>query len=236
MGAPSVVAVVDLSVPVGPGTFVHPGDPATHLDVHATVARDGYNLLRVRMGSQTGTHVDAPFHVDEGGQRVDELDLRLLTGPAVVVDATGLPPHGRITRSHLDPVRHRLAPGVVVLLRTGWSAHQGSPAYLQHPALDPEACVELLEAGVRTVGIDAPSLDPTISPTNEPAASDRAPTTGPDLPCHHLLAAAGGVIVENLTDLHRVLELTDPLVCLFPIRLERADGAPVRAVAIQLAR
>lgn len=221
MGAPSVVAVVDLSVPVGPGTFVHPGDPATHLDVHATVARDGYNLLRVRMGSQTGTHVDAPFHVDDTGRRVDELDLRLLTGPAVVVDATGLPPHGRITRSHLDPVRHRLAPGVVVLLRTGWSAHQGSPAYLQHPALDPQACEDLLEAGARTVGVDAPSLDPTGSP---------------DLPCHHLLAAAGGVIVENLTDLHRVLELTDPLVCLFPIRLEGADGAPARAVAIQLAR
>lgn len=216
-----MVAVVDLSVPVGPGTFVHPGDPATHLDVHATVARDGYNLLRVRMGSQTGTHVDAPFHVDDTGQRVDELDLRLLTGPAVVVDATGLPPHGRITRSHLDPVRPRLAPGVVVLLRTGWSTHQGGPAYLQHPALDPEACGELLAAGVRTVGIDAPSLDPTGSP---------------DLPCHHLVAAAGGVIAENLTDLHRVLELTDPLVCLFPIRLEGADGAPARAVAIQLAR
>lgn len=216
-----MVAVVDLSVPVGPATFVHPGDPATHLDVHATVARDGYNLLRVRMGSQTGTHVDAPFHVDDAGRRVDELDLRLLTGPAVVVDATGLPPHGWITGAHLDPVRDRLAPGVVVLLRTGWSAQQGSPTYLQHPALDPAACAELLAAGVRTVGIDAPSLDPTSSP---------------DLPCHHLLAAAGGVIAENLTDLHLVLELTDPLVCLLPIRLEGADGAPVRAVAMQLAR
>ncbi|MGJ7440770.1 cyclase family protein [Aquipuribacter sp. MA13-6] len=226
MDAVSVVAVVDLSVPVGPTTFVHPGDPATRLDVHATVARDGYNLLRVSMGSQTGTHVDAPFHVDAAGARVDELDLRLLTGPAVLVDATGLPPHGRITAAHLDPVRGALRPGVVVLLRTGWSSHQGTPAYLQHPALDPAACAELLAAGVRTVGIDAPSLDPT-------GAED---ATAADLPCHHLLAAAGGVIAENLTDLHRVLELTDPLVCLFPVRLQGADGAPVRAVALQLAR
>jgi kynurenine formamidase len=31
-----------------------------------------------------------------------------------------------------------------------------------------------------------------------------------------------------------VEELVDPLVCLFPIRLAGADGAPVRAVALQL--
>lgn len=220
MDVVTVVAVVDLSVPVGPGTFVLPGDPATHLDAHATIARDGYNLLSVRMGSQTGTHVDAPFHVDPHGRRVDEVDLRRFAGPAVVVDATGLPPHGRISSAHLDPVRERLVPGSVVLLRTGWSTHQGTPAYLQHPSLDPAACEQLLAAGVRTIGVDAPSIDPTPDDT---------------LTCHHLVAAVGGVIAENLTDLHRVLELTDPLVCLFPVRLEGADGAPVRAVALQLA-
>lgn len=221
-----VTRVVDLSVPVGPGTDVYPGDPEPHLAVHSTVARDGFNLLSVRMGSQTGTHVDAPYHVQDTGARVDEVDLHRFAGPGVVVDATGLPPRGRITVGHLDPVRDRLRAGVVVLLRTGWSDHRGRPSYFDHPFLDPAACEELLAAGVRTIGVDAASLDE--------APDDEHPGDG--YPCHHLVAALGGVIAENLTALAEVEDLVDPLVCLFPIRLSGADGAPVRAVAMQLER
>jgi kynurenine formamidase len=121
-------------------------------------------------------------------------------------------------------VLDRLRPGVVVLLRTGWSAHRGQPAYFAHPFLDPAACRVLLEAGVRTIGIDAINLDET--------PDDEHPGDG--YPCHHLVAAVDGIIAENLTDVAEVEELVDPLVCLFPIRLAGADGAPVRAVALQL--
>ncbi|WP_380169202.1 cyclase family protein [Jannaschia sp. R86511] len=230
VGVPRVVALVDLSVPVGPGTAVYPGDPEPRLQVHSSIAREGFNLLSVSMGSQTGTHVDAPYHVLASGRSVDEVDLGRFAGPGVVVDATGLPPRGRITRDHLDPVRERIGPGVVVLLRTDWSAHRGRPGYFDHPFLDPDACRELLAAGVRTIGIDAISLDETH--LDGPAGAD--PAGPPALPCHHLVAAAGGVIAENLTDLVRLERLRDPLVCLFPVRLTGADGAPVRAVALQL--
>ena len=220
----NVTRVVDLSVPVGPGTTVYPGDPEPHLRVHSTIARDGFNLLHVEMGSQTGTHVDAPYHFEESGSRIDEMDLTRFAGPAVVVDATGLPPRGRITTDHVAPVLDRLRPGVVVLLRTGWSAHRGQPSYFAHPFLDPAACRVLLDAGVRTIGIDAINLDET--------PDDEHPGDG--YPCHHLVAAVDGIIAENLTDVAEVEELVDPLVCLFPIRLTGADGAPVRAVALQL--
>lgn len=213
-----------MSVAVGPGTVVYPGDPEPRLAVHSTIERDGFNLLSVAMGSQTGTHVDAPYHFRADGARIDAVDLRLFTGPGVVVDATGLPPRGRITTAHLEPVRGRLAPGVVVLLRTDWSLHRGTPAYFAHPFLDPAACDLLLAAGVRTIGIDAINLDET--PDGEHA--------GDGYPCHHLIAAVGGIIAENLTAVAGVEELVDPLVCLFPIRLAGADGAPVRAVAMQL--
>ena len=77
---------------------------------------------------------------------------------------------------------------------------------------------------VLTVGIDAINLDET--------PDDDHPGDG--YPCHHLVASAGGIIAENLTDLAEVEGLVDPLVCLFPVRLAGADGAPVRAVAMQL--
>lgn len=222
-----VVTVVDLSVPLGAGTAVYPGDPATRLRRHATVAVDGYELLEVRLGSQTGTHVDAPSHVLASGTTVDQVDLRRFAGPAVVVDVTSLPERGRITTEALAPVLHLLRPGVVVLLRTGWSDRRGGRSWLAHPYLDPSACELLLREGVRTIGIDAPSLDE--SPDDVGAGA------GGGHPCHHLVAAAEGVIAENLTALERVEALRDPLVCLFPVRLEGADGAWVRAVAMELA-
>ncbi len=60
-----VTRLVDLSVPVDAGTQVFPGDPVFRSSPHTTVAADGYNVQAVAMGSQTGTHVDAPFHFVE---------------------------------------------------------------------------------------------------------------------------------------------------------------------------
>ena len=206
--------VVDLSVPVGPATQVYPGDPLPRLTPHATIARDGYNLLAVHLGSQTGTHVDAPFHVRADGAPVDELDPALLVGPAMVVDVRGLGPREPITWARLDGAR--FAP--IVLFHTGWARHYGTPAYFDHPFLDPEAARRMLDLGVRTFCVDAPSIDPT-----------------PDknLPAHLLIADAGGVIGENFRNLELV-DWPDPFVSCLPVKLAGADGAPVRAVALQL--
>ncbi|NUR91375.1 MAG: cyclase family protein, partial [Nonomuraea sp.] len=84
--------LVDLSVPVETGMPVYPGDPEVSVAPALTVARDGVNVLGLHLGSQSGTHVDAPFHVDDALPRLDELPLSRFAGPAVVVDARGLAP------------------------------------------------------------------------------------------------------------------------------------------------
>ena len=216
--------VVDLSVPVTSETQVYPGDPVVELAPHSTIAVDGFNLLSLRMGSQSGTHVDAPYHFDEATPRIDELPLERFVGEGVIVDARGLGPRGRVTVAHLEPVLERLAPGVIVLLRTGWSEHYGTPHYFEHPFLDRAACALLLERGIRTIGIDAINLDET--------PDDEHPGEG--FPCHHLIAEVGGVIIENLTNLGEVRS-AHPLVSVLPLKLVGADGAPVRAVALERA-
>jgi kynurenine formamidase len=213
--------IVDLSMPVDATTPVYPGDPVPRLAPHATIARDGYNLLRLELGSQTGTHVDAPRHVDADGLSLTELDLRLFAGPAVLLDVRGLPARSPITWDRIAAPSARLGPGTIALLHTGWSAHAGKPAYLEHPFLDADACRRLLDLGVRTFCLDAPSID----------ASPSGDDPEPDLAAHRLIAAAGGVIGENFRNLERI-DFPDPFVCCFPIALVGADGAPVRAVAI----
>ena len=215
--------IVDLSVPVGADTVVYPGDPEPSLTVHSTIERDGFNLLSVAMGSQTGTHVDAPYHFDAGTPRLDDLSLDLFLGPGVVIDASTLGARGRITWEHVEPVADRLGPGSIALLRTDWSTRYGQPEYFANPFLDQEACRRMLDLGVRTFCIDAINIDET--------PDDDHPGEG--FPVHHLIAEAGGVIGENFRNLARV-DWRDPVVMCLPIALERADGGPVRAVAVEM--
>jgi kynurenine formamidase len=214
--------VVDLSVPVDSGTVVYPGDPTPRFEVHSTIERDGFNLLDIHLGSQSGTHVDAPYHFEPGGLRLDELPIDRFVGPGVVVEATGLAARAEIRWEHVAPVADRLGPGVIVLLRTGWSARYGTPSYFEHPFLGADACERLLALGVRTFCIDAINIDETPD----------ADHPGVGFPSHHLISRAGGAIGENfrLDDLPGA----DFLVVCTPIRLTGADGGPVRAVAIEL--
>lgn len=219
-----VTRVVDLSVPVGPGTQVYPGDPRARLTVHSTIAEHGFNLLHVEMGSQTGTHVDAPYHIEQDAPTIDRVPLSTFVGPGVVADvrdAAGA--REPIGWPALAPYAEALRPGVILLLHTGWSRHFGSDHYFDHPYLAASACRRVLDLGVRTIGIDAASLDETPDEAHP----------GLGYPVHHLIASAGGIIVENLRDLAAV-DFPSPLVSVLPIALEHADGAPVRAVAMRV--
>lgn len=216
--------VVDLSLVINAATQVYPGDPVPRFDPHSTIERDGFNLLSVSMGSQTGTHVDAPFHFDDAAPKIDELPLDRFLGTGVVVDARAVGARGRITWDYFAGVEDRLVPGAIVLLHTGWTAHYGTDAYFENPFLDADACGRLIARGVRTFGIDAINIDETPD----------ADHPGEGFPVHHLIADVAGVISENLTNLGSI-DFDEPLISLLPIAFEAADGAPVRAVALQVA-
>ncbi|WP_017595169.1 cyclase family protein [Nocardiopsis potens] len=217
----AVGRIVDLSHPIGPQTQVYPGDEPPEISPACGLAADGYNSVRVRMGSHTGTHADAPYHFLADGPRLDELPLELFTGPAVVVDATGLGPRTAIGPEALEPWADLLVPGAAVLVRTGWDRYYGTERYHDHPYLAAETARALVERGVRTLGVD------TLSPDQTPYGGVEAD----DWSAHHAVLGAGGTIIENLCRLDRI-DFADPWFCAFPIRLASGDGAPVRAVAL----
>ncbi len=234
--------LVDLTVPIRTGMPVYPGDPEVVVEPALRVRTDGVNVQRLRMGSQTGTHVDAPWHVDARLPRLDELPLERFTGPVSLVDARGLAPRAPIGPGALPA---GLRAGDVVLVVTGWSAHWGRVDYLDHPYLTAATARAIVDAGVRTVGIDAASVDPSLDPGDETGDDDGsgsaapagagAPDGEPGLAAHRVLCGAGAVIVENLTGLGGLLDAAAQgrsiEVFLFPLPLAGADGGPVRAVA-----
>ncbi|PRX96345.1 cyclase family protein [Allonocardiopsis opalescens] len=221
-----VTRVVDLSRTVGPRTQVYPGDPVPSSRPLATVERDGFALHEVVLGSQSGTHLDAPAHFRADGAPVDRVDPADCVGPGVVADLTGRAPRHPVDWPELAPYAPLLGRGTVLLLHTGWAARYGTPEYFDHPYLTGAAARGLLAAGVRAVGVDAPSVDETPGPGGPDGGAA-------DFPAHRAIAAAGGVIVENLCRLEQI-DFPDPLVSVLPIRLAGLDGAPVRAVAMRI--
>ena len=67
-----------------------PADPALKLPTLEFFSNEGvngqlHNLEVISYCPHTGTHMDAPFHIDTNGDSIEKLDPTLLIGPAVVV-------------------------------------------------------------------------------------------------------------------------------------------------------
>lgn len=216
--------LVDLSHPVEAGMQVFPGDPPVDSRLAASVPRDGFQVAALQLGTHSGTHVDAPLRTVDGGSPVDELDLSRLVGTARIVHVPGLQEHEVVRWEHVRAQLADVRAATIVLFRTGWSRHFGSPRYLAHPVLHVEIAEHLLSAGVRVLGVD------TLNPDRTPDAASTGPLA---LPVHAAVLGAGGAIIENLTNLHAV-DWQDPLLSALPLRLRGLDGSPVRAVAMQL--
>jgi len=69
-----------------------PGDPAFALTpLRRVTAGDSCNTSLVSLGTHTGTHIDAPWHFEENGPRLDEIDPTLFFGAARLLDLSDGP-------------------------------------------------------------------------------------------------------------------------------------------------
>jgi kynurenine formamidase len=217
-GEAPAARLIDLSHPLTESVPIYPGDPEPKIFTATTVAADGYNLSHVHIGTQTGTHIDAPFHFRDQGATVDRMPLELTVGPAIIVPVPGKDPFGEIVLADLEPYRARLAPGRIVLFATGWYERAGTELFFEHPFLTAEVGRAILDAGVMTIAIDTLNADRT---------------GGEEFPIHDMFADAGGFIAENLAGTAALDSSAEPLLMLLPLNISGCDGAPIRAVALE---
>lgn len=200
---------IDISVRVDASTPEWPGDTPFSCRWTWEMARgDSVNVSAIGGSPHVGTHADAPFHVDSRWATAEAMPLPAFAGPATVVDVTGL--EGPLSASALG-IDNRL-PGGRLLLRTGCGIAGGSFPE-RWPWLASDAVTELLDLGLRLLGVDAPSVDSRGSKSLE---------------VHRALFGNGAYVLENL-DLSAVPAGQYELSA-FPIRFAGLDAAPVRAV------
>jgi arylformamidase len=208
------VRIHDISRPLRPGLAVWPGDTPFEFAFTARIAEGAsVNVGRLAMSVHTGAHADAPLHFEDGAADAATVPLEPYLGACVVADAR---PRARGIRPEDLPagLGSELAGRPRLLLRS----------YARRPAAFDEgmahATVELAdwlaERGVLLLGIDTDSMDAFESK---------------DLPAHRRLARHGIAILEGI-DLSGVAPGRYELVAL-PLRIEGADGSPVRAVLVE---
>jgi arylformamidase len=203
--------LLDISRPLYTGAPHWPGDQETVFRLGARIA-DGKpcNLGQLRLSVHNGTHADAPFHYNDGGAAIDALSPELFVGPARVIDARGHTSFGRDLFSGMRAADFAATPRI--LFRTDvWLDHATFPT--TWPLLDRDLPAWLATQGVKLIGLDVPSVDSL---------------TNTDMAIHHLMDAAGILIIESL-DLRSIEAGIYELIAL-PLKLRGADGSPVRAV------
>jgi kynurenine formamidase len=206
--------LVDLSHPIVSDMPQWPGDRqplrVVRLSEHGTGSHES---SRIEFGCHIGTHVDAPRHFLAGAGGVDDLPLDRFAGPGLVVrPGTDVPP-GPLAATVLDVVD--LTDIDFVLFDTGWARHWGQPRYYEDwPWLSPELAERLVDARLKGVGLDTPSLDGFTG--------HRA---------HDICAAAGMVNLENLANLP-ALPVRGFRVLALPLKLVATEASPVRAAAL----
>jgi arylformamidase len=208
------VRIIDISLPIGEGMVVWPGDPPFAQAHRSSIAQgDMCNLTDVHMSVHAGTHVDAPRHFLDGGATIEQLDLAAFIGPCRVV-AVDTP--REIARADLDALDLGDVERLLIKTRNSPLLRRGEFVE-DYVGISPEAARFL--AGIdtlRLVGLDYHSIGP-FAPEQTIAV-------------HQAILGRGIVALEGI-DLSEVEPGRYELVAL-PLRIQGSDGSPVRAVLI----
>ena len=189
--------------------------------------------------THAGTHIDAPWHFGplcEGkpSKTVDEMPLDWCFGDGVVLDFSASKKDGEYihvadVEAQLAVIGHKLKAGDILLFNTGAGLHWGAPDYgSRGSGLTDEVVFWLHRQGVRLQTTDAYTLDiPVPRMVEKMKAGDKAAY----FPVHRAGRKVEYTHAEKVVNLN-ALPTSGFKVALFPVKIRRASGAWMRAVAI----
>jgi len=213
--------IFDISRALSHNLAPWPGDTPFHFELKWKMAEGAtVNVGAINMGVHNGTHADATFHFDEGGNPIDRMPLDAYVGNAVVADLSELFARGgdeldrmrQIRITDLESFSESIEQAPRLLIKTGvWQDSKVFPDWI--PVMAPDVPEWLRERKVKLLGLDLPSVDPIEAKK---------------LTNHYALGAASIAIVESL-DLNGVAAGIYHFAAL-PLKIAGGDAGPVRAI------
>ncbi|MFP4496841.1 MAG: cyclase family protein [Vulcanimicrobiota bacterium] len=202
---------IDITVSITSKMIVYEGDPPVTITPFKSIKKgDSCNISELQLSTHTGTHIDTPFHFFQNGKTLDDVSLDSLIGPVRIISAMGLK---AISRKDIETFDLEGCKRVIFKTEHSLKWARSSKFNKNYVYLEMDACGYLIQKGIKLVGIDSFSIEKFESP---------------DCMCHKILLG-GNVIILEFLDLRNVEPGDYELICL-PLKIARADGAPVRAI------
>ncbi|WP_027358270.1 cyclase family protein [Desulforegula conservatrix] len=196
--------IIDLTKPLGNETEIFSDeeytDPEFAINEWSSVDVHGFRVSSIRLGTQTGTHIDAPNHFDPSGECLDKLIVSELMGSYYLIDLLEYNDLASLTELCGAFSNER-----IIFLR----AYESSVSVISKDAFD---ILLSLPSPVWVVGGQI-SID----------GYDK-------YAFHRFLAYAGKYLVEDLDSVSASKVLPGGEIFLFPLRLNDVSGSPCRVV------
>lgn len=229
-----MVQVVDLTYPLNSENPYWPGETYSGFEFRtlATLEDDGVFSGAICMPEHLGTHLDAPNHFSPGMKSVDQLELRELVRPMVVVDIRAQAAESAVYQLRVEDLTawesaHGPIPdGAVVFAWTGWGEfwpdferyqNRDDAGRMRFPGFSPESAEFLIrERSASGLGIDTLSVDYGLSN---------------DFQVHHIVHGSDGYHLENVANL-QLVPVQGAWLIAAPIKIEGGSGGAARLWAI----
>jgi arylformamidase len=180
-------------------------DPPFRCSEWCSVEEQGFCVSRLELGTQTGTHIDAPAHFTSDGATLESLPVDRLMGAYFLVD---LP-----DRCDLESIR-KLSAG-----------------YSQEPIL----FLRTNRSGVSRLLVAALNALIELPPEIWVVAGMIEVAHAPSLEFHRTVALAGKFLIEDLLETAAALVPRRGEIFALPLRLIGTSGAPCRVVVREAA-
>jgi kynurenine formamidase len=166
----------------------------------STVEKQGYRVSALSLGTQTGTHIDAPSHFDSSGKCLEALPLEKLIGCYFLLDLPKDTNEGQVKTFCAS-----YSEEAILFVRSD----ESGVSFITRQALD--------------ILLELPSIVWVLD-------GDVRVVNGSPLEFHRLLALRGKYLIENLnTEMARRVRRGGELIAL-PLALVGTSGAPCRVV------
>ncbi|MRR16918.1 MAG: hypothetical protein EG826_10725 [Deltaproteobacteria bacterium] len=184
-------------IPYSRGTY---SDPPLEISEWSTIRGDGFRVSRIALGSQSGTHIDAPAHFMEGGIVLDALPPDRFMGRFFPVNLTPAPSLSEISMSLAA-----YGGEDILFLRTPKN---------QSTRLPREAVMRILSLPADVLALSGHIV---IEPSDP-------------LEFHRMVARSAKFLVEDLDEeaAHRAAGHGEMFI--FPLRVLGVSGAPCRVL------
>lgn len=199
---------IDLSQTIKSGMPVHPYDEKIKLYQNKFLDRDKFNNTMLEAGMHIGTHIDAPRHLIDREELISDFSIDAFIGNGCLLDV-----RNETVITIKQEYNELVSENDIVLLYTGFGEKfQTKDYYSNHPVVDKQLALFFIEKKVKMIGLDIPS-------------PDQYP-----FEIHKMLFENDIFIIENLTNLHQLVNENKFEVFAFPLKIH-AEASLARVVA-----